>query len=110
MEVKGFFGSLFDLSFNDFVTTKIIKVLYVIIMILAAVGALSILAAGLGTRSGLGMLGGVLGAPLVFLLYTILGRVWLELIIVIFRIAENTTTMVKQKETPAPAAPPAPAP
>ena len=28
VEVKGFFGSLFDLSFNDFITTKIIKVLY----------------------------------------------------------------------------------
>ena len=33
-------------------------------------------------------------------------RAWLELILVIFRIAENTNTMVKQKEGSPPVAPP----
>ena len=31
-QAKGFFGSLFDLSFKHFVTLKIIKVLYVAVM------------------------------------------------------------------------------
>jgi hypothetical protein len=39
-EARGFLASLFDLSFTSFVTTKLIKVLYVLGMILAALWAL----------------------------------------------------------------------
>ena len=37
---KGFFGSLFDVSFSSLVTTKVIKVLYILSMILIGLMAL----------------------------------------------------------------------
>ena len=93
METKGFFGRLFDLSFNEFITTKIITVLYVCAMIGAGVWALTILFGGFATKSFGGILAGLVLAPIAFLVGTILARIWLETLIVLFRIAENTAKM-----------------
>lgn len=95
METKGFFASLFDLSFTEFVTTRIIKVLYVLAIILAAIASLAMLIGGFSRGAG-GAIMGLILAPLLFLLYVIMARVWLEVIIVLFRIAENTGRMVEQ--------------
>lgn len=89
METKGFIGRLFDLSFSEFITTQIIKVLYVIAMIGAAVGGLVVLLGGFRSGSFMGVLTGLILAPVLFLLYVILARIWLETLIVLFRIAEN---------------------
>lgn len=92
METKGFLGSLFDFTFTEFVTTRIIKLLYVVVILFAALGALGILVSGLDSiATGIGAL---LVSPLIFLLVVLLGRIWLELIIVTFRIAENTGRLV----------------
>jgi hypothetical protein len=32
----------------------------------------------------------IIGSPIVFLIYVLVARIWLELVVVIFRIAENT--------------------
>ena len=101
MEEKGFFGRLFDLSFNEFITTKIIKVLYVIAIIGSAIGALFILGGLFATRTFGGVLMGLVLAPVVFVLYVILARIWLETLIVLFRIAENTGKMANKGEPPA---------
>ena len=39
-DTRGFLGALFDFSFTSFVTTKIIKVLYVLILIMVVIAAL----------------------------------------------------------------------
>ena len=39
---KGFFASLFDLSFTSFITTRVIKVLYVITLVFLVVAYLVI--------------------------------------------------------------------
>lgn len=93
MQEKGFFGRLFDLSFNEFITTKIIKVLYVLSMIGAGFWALSVLFAGFATKTFGGAVFGLIGAPIAFVLCVILARIWLETLIVLFRIAENTAKM-----------------
>lgn len=93
---SGFLGSLFDFSFTEFVTTKIIKILYGLCIVFSAIGGLAVLFSGLAMKSFGGFLLAVIGGPLMFLLYVIISRVWLELVIVIFRIAENTTLMVAQ--------------
>jgi hypothetical protein len=85
---KGFFSSLFDISFTSFVTTKIIKVLYVLSLILIAITALVFVIAGFQESAGLGLFMLVIGAPLGALLYTIYTRVVLEFIIQVFRIGE----------------------
>ena len=99
MEPKGFFGRLFDLSFNEFITTKIITVLYVCAMIGAGVWGLAILFGGFATKSFGGILTGLVLAPIAFLVGTILARIWLETLIVLFRIAENTAK-IAGKENP----------
>jgi hypothetical protein len=98
MEQKGFFGKLFDLSFSEFITISIIKVLYIIAIILSAIGALVVLIGGFTKGVG-AAIAGIILAPLVFLLYVLIARVWMELIMVLFKIAENTGKMAGQ-DTP----------
>ena len=97
MDPKGFFASLFDFSFSSFITTKIIKVLFILAIIGSAIGALFLLFAGFTSGNFFGVLFALVLAPLAFLIYTILARVWLEIVIVLFRIAENTQKMADGK-------------
>ena len=96
-EKKGFIGSLFDLSFTEFVTTRIIKFLFIIAIIIAAITAVAIIVSGFAQGFVVGIISLIL-SPIIFLLYVVLSRVWLELIIVIFRIAENTGRLVEKNK------------
>lgn len=89
-ENKGFLATIFDLSFSEFVTTKIIKALFILLLIASGLGALGIITAGFASGSAGKVIGSLILAPLAFLLYAIAARVYLEIIMVIFRIAENT--------------------
>ena len=106
MEPKGFFSALLDFSFSEFITTKIIKFIYGLVILIGAILMLKSIfgafhmsfAAGLGT---------LILAPLAFLLWICLARIYLEIVIVIFRIAENTRDMarlaqIRSRETPIP--------
>ncbi|MDZ4198219.1 MAG: DUF4282 domain-containing protein [Kiritimatiellia bacterium] len=99
MESKGFISRLFDLSFTEFITTKIIKVLFILGIIGAGIGALFILGAGFASRSFGGIVLSLILTPVAFLLYVILARVWMETLIVLFRIAENTAKIANGNPT-----------
>jgi hypothetical protein len=102
---KGFFGALFDFSFKEFVTTKLIKILYVLGMIGIIIGSLGMIFGGI-SQGGSAAFMGLIGGLLFFLLAMIWLRVSLELIIVIFRINENVARIAGQ-EAEQPPAPPA---
>jgi ABC-type uncharacterized transport system permease subunit len=85
---KNFLEALFDLSFSDFVTTRLIKVLYILGIVVAAVSAIMTLLGGIQAGAAAGLVA-VLLAPVMFFVAVIALRVWLELVIVIFRIAET---------------------
>lgn len=88
---KGFFAGLFDLSFSSFITTKIIKFLFglwLILSVLMFLGGVISGIARLGDEALQGILIIVL-SPIAALLYMIIGRIYFELVIVLFRIAEN---------------------
>jgi hypothetical protein len=85
---RGFFGSLFDLSFTSFVTTKIIKVIYVLTLIGIGLFALFFVVAAFQESAALGLLVLIIGAPIGALIYIIYARVILEFIIQVFRIGE----------------------
>ena len=93
-EEKGFFAELFDLSFSTFVTMKIIKLIFIIAIAASGIMALSIIGAGFSQSFGAGI-GSLILGPLVFLVYVLGARVWLELIIVVFRIEKNTSHLIK---------------
>ncbi len=86
MEARGFFEALFDFSFSEFLTPKIINILYGVGLVLAAIGALVFIGAGFHRSMGAGIIFLII-SPLVFLLYTLAARVYLEILIVMFRIA-----------------------
>lgn len=86
-DAGGFFNALFDFSFSSFITTRIIKVLYILSIVAIGLGALGIFIT-LASRGAAGIIGGLILAPIFFVLYVIFARVWMEIIIVIFRIAE----------------------
>jgi hypothetical protein len=97
---KGFFGSLFDFSFNSFVTPKIIKVLYVLFTIWTALVGLVILV--IGFRTG-GLAGGlvvlIIVEPIFVLLTLGVYRVVLEAFMVVFRIYEETKKIRENNES-----------
>ena len=97
MENKGFFGSLFDLSFTEFVTTRIIKILYALSIIISGILAIAVIIGGFAAESGAAGIISLVVGPVVALLYLLMARVWLELVIVIFRIAENTGRLVEHQ-------------
>ncbi|MGZ5970808.1 MAG: DUF4282 domain-containing protein [Polyangiales bacterium] len=88
---KGFFSALFDLSFSSFITTKIIKFIFAVWLIVSVLGLLGGLVMGamrLGDEPIQGILM-ILASPIAALLYIVIGRIYLELVIVLFRVAEN---------------------
>jgi hypothetical protein len=95
MEEKGFFGSLFDFSFESFVFPRIIRVIYAIVVVLAGIGYLGgvVYAFQMGSMQGIGAV--VLG-PVVIIFYLIMIRAWMEVAIVMFRIYENTNVIARK--------------
>ena len=91
----GFFADLFDFSFSRFITARIIKVLYILAILGLGLMCLMMFVAGI-TQGGTSALGAIIGAPLLFFLGLLYVRVLLEVLIVIFRIAENTAEMARR--------------
>ena len=94
-EAKGFIGALFDLSFTAFITTKLVKVLYILCIVGGAFGALGMIGSGFMAGATSGLIA-VVVAPLGFLAAVIFARVYLELVIVIFRGVEHLAEIDKK--------------
>ena len=86
---KGFFARLFDLSFSEFVTPSIIKVIFVVGIVLAGLMALFVFIA-LANQGGGAVVVGIVLAPLIFFVYVLFARVLSEVYLILFRIEENT--------------------
>lgn len=79
--------ALFDLSFTRFLTLQLVKVMYVAAIIMAVVAVISSILIAFSNSFWSGI-ASIFIAPFLFLIYIILWRVWLELLIVLFRIAD----------------------
>jgi Domain of unknown function (DUF4282) len=90
----GFFRSLFDISFTSFITTKLIKVVYVLNLVLVALGAVAAAVAAFQEDTLLGI-GVLLTGALLSLLYLVYLRLVLEFIIQIFRITETLRDQIQ---------------
>ena len=99
---RGFLGCIFDFSFSEFVTTKIIKILYFVAVCcsifipLQALFAISILTQFIAGPAESSTFLIVLAALPVSCICILISRVFLELVIVAFRIAENTGKLVQR--------------
>ena len=88
-EPTGFLGALFDFSFTSFVTPKVVKVLYILIVVVVGLSALGFALSMLAANVGLGLVVLLVGASLYFLVVTALYRITLEFFMVIFRMAQD---------------------
>ncbi|MCW2941004.1 MAG: hypothetical protein JWN00_3989 [Actinomycetia bacterium] len=93
-QAKGFLGSLFDFDFNNFIAPKLVKAIYIVLVVVLSIGgvigaiaAISLMASG-GAAVILGLLLLVL-TPVLWLLGLMIYRVMLELMIVLFKISED---------------------
>jgi len=83
----GFFARLFDVSMKTFITPSIIKVLFILGLIAVSIFSLILLVAGAQADGGFVL---ILLAPLYWFIGVLYLRVILEVIVVLFRIEENT--------------------
>jgi hypothetical protein len=92
---RGFFARLFDFSFETFITPTIIKVIYILLMIVIALMMLTIIIVGFTQSVVTGLIALIIVAPIAGFLYILFARVWLEIIIVLFRIHDNTEEIAR---------------
>jgi hypothetical protein len=95
-DVKGFLASLFDFSFSSLVTTKIVRFLYILLLVVGTVAAVVVLLGALA-EGGPGALLAIVVVPVLWLIGVIYLRVLMETLIVLFRIAENVQTIARSK-------------
>jgi Domain of unknown function (DUF4282) len=84
---RGFFEALMDTRFDSLITPSLIRFLYVVAIIVLAIGALVAVISGFAHSAGSGILLLIL-APIGALIYLIVIRLWLELIVVTFKIRD----------------------
>jgi uncharacterized protein DUF4282 len=97
MEAKGFFRSLFDLSFSSLVTPKVIKFIYLLTLIGIGLLAILFIIAAFNQSSGYGAVTLLIIAPIFSLFYIVYARVFLEFFLAIFRLAETNAELVTLK-------------
>lgn len=88
-EAKGLLRSLFDFQFTSLITLKIIRFVYMLIVAFLSIGAIGLFVGGLVSGTATGVLGALVFVPLGYLVYLILTRIWMEILIVVFRIGDD---------------------
>jgi len=88
-EAKGLLRSLFDFQFTSLITTKIIRFVYALIVILLSLGALGVFISSLARGGFIGVFFALIIVPLGYLVYLILIRIWMEILIVVFRLGDD---------------------
>lgn len=96
---RSFFESLMDTRFDSLITPKLIRFLYVVGIIVLAIGAVIVIVAGFANSAGSGILSLIL-APLGALIYLIVLRLYLELIVVAFKIRDAAEEIASNTRGP----------
>lgn len=108
-EKAGLLKGLLDFRFEHFITTKIISILYIIVIVLIALGGLfyffvgggMALWTGIQARSFISILialGIMILTPIIMVLYLAAIRMWFEVVIIFFRMKEDLTKLVERSE------------
>ena len=84
-----FLSALFDLSFTRLVTTRVVKGLYILLIVVVAVGLVAAIVSSIIAGSITGVVLSVIGGTIGAFLTIIYGRIVLEVLLAIFRILET---------------------
>ncbi|MDZ8274430.1 DUF4282 domain-containing protein [Microbacterium aquimaris] len=106
---QGFFGALFDITFRTFITRRLATVFYVVGLVVIAIAFLGYLIAGLVAGFGamrfdvatgiLLLLGTLVLVPVLSFLAVIVLRFWIEAVVALIAVAENTGRTAENTES-----------
>lgn len=91
----GVVAALFDFSFTTFVTLKLVRAAYILVVVAAGLVALLLMVAGLG-RGAIVALGSIVVAALGFVFAITLARIGLEAAAVFFHFGDHTAEVAEQ--------------
>ncbi|MCA1695048.1 MAG: DUF4282 domain-containing protein [Actinobacteria bacterium] len=107
-EAKGLFASLYDFNFTSFIATKIIRFVYALLVIVYSIGAVVAFIVGLASGKPASILFSLIFIPILYLVYLIMTRIWMEILLVVFRMGEDIRHMRMTSGGFGPTGPPAP--
>ena len=90
---------LFDFDFQNFITVRSVKILYVLVQIFSALFAIKLIITGFTVGFFWGLINLVVVVPIVFILMVFSFRVILEIVLVIFKISENISEIAEYDVT-----------
>jgi hypothetical protein len=93
---KGFWARFFDLSFSDYITPSVIKILFIVIMVVIGLSVIGGIIVGFTVSAGTGVFA-LIGGLIYGFLALLFSRVFLEVVIVFFHIHDNTQEIAKSK-------------
>src|SRR5713226_4626350 len=87
-EEKGLFAGLFDFSFQELLSRRIVKLLYIIALVGGGIAVVAEVVLELRVDTAMGLLALVAGVVALFI-WILITRVALECVLALFRIADN---------------------
>ncbi|MCY0904640.1 DUF4282 domain-containing protein [Arthrobacter sp. H14-L1] len=87
--------SLFDLSFNRYIAPTVAKIVYILAMVIIALGYLIFVISSFRANAFLGVVVLLILGPLVGLLYLVFIRIGLESLLASIKTAQNTAELVR---------------
>lgn len=96
---RGFFEALFDIKFEHLITPKLVRFFYALSIIVLAIGVIGTIIAAAQVNETTAVIFLFL-APLTALVYLIMIRLWLELIVVAFKIRDGVERVAENTERP----------
>jgi hypothetical protein len=97
IDAKGLLGVLLDASFNNFIAVKIIRIIYKIEVVLSILAGITVFIGSFFVVRLWGIILGPIAGFLIFFIMLVLARIWCELMIVLFKIAEDVAVIAKEK-------------
>jgi hypothetical protein len=97
---KSFFRSLYDFSFGTFVTSRVLKVLYGLVVILYSLTAVVAFLLLLIKGGVIGIVLAIVFVPLLYFIYLVVTRLLFESLMVVFRIGDDVRAIAQRREGP----------
>lgn len=90
---RGFFRSLYDFKFASFITSRVIRIVYALVVVLYTIFAILSFIVLLVRGGAIGVVMAIIVVPLVYIIELVFARLLAEFLMVVFRISEDVHAM-----------------
>ena len=98
IDTKGFVKSLYDFKLDSYVTPRVLRFLYAVVVLLLTLGAVLFLLASLASGDSSAATAAVIVIPIGYFLYLVFTRIYFELIAAFFRMADDVRAIRRSSE------------